>query len=615
MGNVFKPIPCGGLIRPQPYNVYKNWVVTDSNYRDDYYQISLLKGITPLYNQKINVSESIDGSIGAEVDELTNSGSNNATLLSNMFQKNVWSSINQTFYKHRAGNERILFTSASIFSIPQRRMGDGLKPESLSIDDRSSTSTKTNYTDVKLNEYHGHIIDSSITTSSFAKYSKLIGYWGFNDELHNRTILNVPVITDGSNFNNNGVGKDLTFKDGIDTTGARTEPSGRQAQLNGSSSYVRVDHNNNFNFFKDDTYALSMWVTLPVSQSDVSDDYNWLASKNGTYREYTVDNSLNQVLRRRNVATSIYPFDLKVYNQNLSTDSGKLVASISDGLNTTSITSSTTVNDSSQHHVVFNKTSTNLELWVDGTMEASSSLSINDQVWNEYDMLFGSRYLSDGGFDIISSGFNSLSGSIDELRIYNTNLSSTEIGLLSSNDYQSGSAYQTSVVGDAFYKHGIICISDPRPKYKNLFMGRTGNWNYTFGIANYGFTTRYKSTKQLQEVSILCEIGASEFNVSQNPSLRINEDINNEQLKGFVTGSDFRTYVTTIGLYNDLGELLAIAKLGSALKNRYDTDITVKVRFDLDGPFGTPSTMGIPPDEPNITLTETSPGTFIWNNL
>ena len=84
-------------------------------------------------------------------------------------------------------------------------------------------------------------------------------------------------------------------------------------------------------------------------------------------------------------------------------------------------------------------------------------------------------------------------------------------------------------------------------------------------------------------------------------------------LKSFVTGSDFRTYVTTIGLYNDFGDLIAIGKLGSALKNRYDTDVSVKVRFDLDGPFGTPSTLGLPLDDPNPTLTQNLDGGFTWN--
>ena len=57
---------------------------------------------------------------------------------------------------------------------------------------------------------------------------------------------------------------------------------------------------------------------------------------------------------------------------------------------------------------------------------------------------------------------------------------------------------------------------------------------------------------------------------------------NGSDLLPFVTGSDFRPYITSIGLYNDNGELLAIGKLGSPLKKRQDVDVTVDVRLDFE---------------------------------
>jgi len=114
-------------------------------------------------------------------------------------------------------------------------------------------------------------------------------------------------------------------------------------------------------------------------------------------------------------------------------------------------------------------------------------------------------------------------------------------------------------------------------------------------------------------VSVLCEIGADEFNVSQNPSLRKNQNPKSEFLQGFVTGSDFNTYYTTIGLYNPKGDLIAVGKLGSAIKNRDDVDITVKVRLDLDGVFGKPSVSNLEPIGRTATISKTEDGKFIWN--
>ena len=223
----------------------------------------------------------------------------------------------------------------------------------------------------------------------------------------------------------------------------------------------------------------------------------------------------------------------------------------------------------------------------------------------------GSKFISDSGWDV-TSDFKSLSGSLDEFRIYRRGLTENEIVGLSNNDYVTGSAYQTNVVGEVFYKHGIMVVSDPRPIYKYVWTGENGNWDYG---SDFGWNTIYRSTKQLHEVSVLCEIGANEFNVSQNPSLKLNNNPNSEFLQPFVTGSDFKNYFTTIGLYNPNGDLIAVGKLASAIQNRDDVDITVKVRFDLDGPFGTPSTGSLEPEGRTATLFKRADGKYVWNKL
>ena len=123
----------------------------------------------------------------------------------------------------------------------------------------------------------------------------------------------------------------------------------------------------------------------------------------------------------------------------------------------------------------------------------------------------------------------------------------------------------------------MIVVSDPRPKYQNIFLGN-GNWDYT----SKPFQLDYRATKTVEEVSILCEINKNEYNVSSNPSVRINNELSEYQLKDAVTTTDFRPYITQVGLYNDNGELLALAKLGSPLKKREDVDVTINIKFDID---------------------------------
>ena len=613
MAEALKPINAGGF-QLYPYNAHKKWTVTDFNYRNDYFSVSVLKGISPTYNEKINVSESISIPAYREIDQIDNSNSNSTGFLNSKHQKVIWSGLNQMFFKHRRGMERDLYVSASIFSIPHNRMGDGIKPNSIVVADLSITGSHTeaiNILDVKLDEQHGHLYDTRLDTGSYVPFGDLVGYWGFNDEVVPRRTSLDKHIEDRSSYEHHAYGKGLYYDGGIKTSGHKQLPSGTKVTLNGSDSYIRVDHNKQLDFYKGNDYSISLWTVLPTSQSDSILDYNWLVNKSGTFRDYGQDKKLRDVLRRENKRNPIFPFDLKVYNQNTS-NNGKVVASLSDGLRNVEVTSSTQINDVSEHHICFNKTGSLLELWIDGIKEVSSSIKLKSQIANDYDMLFGARHLSDGFTDFSTEGNGVLSGSLDEIRFHRKALSQSEIEGLSNNDYVTGSAYQTNVVGEVFYKHGIMVVSDPRPIYKYVWTGASGSWDYG---SEFGWSTKYKSTKQLHEVSLMCEIGADEFNVSQNPSLKVNNNPNSDVLQDFVTGSDFRNYFTTIGLYNPNGDLIAVGKLASAIQNRDDVDITVKVRFDLDGPFGTPQTGSLEPVGRPATITKTEDGKFIWNKL
>ena len=51
--------------------------------------------------------------------------------------------------------------------------------------------------------------------------------------------------------------------------------------------------------------------------------------------------------------------------------------------------------------------------------------------------------------------------------------------------------------------------------------------------------------------------------------------------ENFVTHSEFRPYITTIGLYNDAGELLVVGRTAKPIKNDDKTAMSFVVRFDV----------------------------------
>lgn len=81
----------------------------------------------------------------------------------------------------------------------------------------------------------------------------------------------------------------------------------------------------------------------------------------------------------------------------------------------------------------------------------------------------------------------------------------------------------------------------------------------------------------IYEKIIKCTIRDYEFNLSYNPTLLIS----GSQVKNFVTGSDFHPYVTTLGLYNDSNDLVAVAKFGQPLPVSQDTDTSYLVKLDF----------------------------------
>jgi len=173
------------------------------------------------------------------------------------------------------------------------------------------------------------------------------------------------------------------------------------------------------------------------------------------------------------------------------------------------------------------------------------------------------------GFEIKPTSVNitNYSGSTTDYRYYTDVRVEDEWGTIVSS---------SATYGYVFYRQGLIVMTNTGSNNQHTFLGN-GNWDYS---SNKGFTVNYKATKAVEEVSLLCHVGKDEFNVMTNASVL--ESTSSFVRQGFVTGSTFTPYITTIGLYNDDDEMMAVAKLGSPLKKSTITDLFINVKFDID---------------------------------
>jgi hypothetical protein len=140
-------------------------------------------------------------------------------------------------------------------------------------------------------------------------------------------------------------------------------------------------------------------------------------------------------------------------------------------------------------------------------------------------------------------------------------------------------------VGDVIYEHGIITITN------------SGTTTYSSTLPNNFYsgslTCSFESTVCIYETQYKCTIRENEFNFSNNPSLLSGSvAISNGSGSSFpqpgsgklndnVTGSYFSPYITTVGLYNNNKELLAVAKLAQPLPVSSVTDTSILINFDF----------------------------------
>ena len=146
-------------------------------------------------------------------------------------------------------------------------------------------------------------------------------------------------------------------------------------------------------------------------------------------------------------------------------------------------------------------------------------------------------------------------------------------------------------VGDIIYEHGIIILtSDGAPALSSPGYGFVNYGSAVYGDDDADFindfmtetniTCSFESTITIYESQYKCTIRENEYNFSQNPTI-ISSSSNSGIVSDFATGSYFSPYTTTVGLYNNDKQLLAIGKLAQPLPLSSVTDTNIIINLDL----------------------------------
>jgi len=501
--SVFKKIDTSD-VKVNPFPAYKSWT---------FYSGSVTSSALPLQGIYTNVN--VLPAIGSELTY------NDAANIDGSLQSVTYFSVNHLYYKNKlepaktygptdlTRTKKTLYQTASILSIPQIRVGEGIKPASFSLTSSVSGSFAS--------DRYGNIYDVAFNSASIV--SEVKWYEGFNEYFDTSRIT----------YTTAGV----TYVPGITTTTGQQRSLGLSAYFSGSG-YVESTLDGLYD--RDHDYAVSFFIS----------------GANTTTSNQLIITKASQSI------TPTFPFRIELSGSN------QLVYTIAGSTTFKSTITSSIATSGSWTHVVCQKSGSNMQMYVNGTLHssiASTMLGVYNSPFTASSRIDNLDKLKIGGFSTNSSN---LQGYLDEVRIFNKSLTASQISALSDRT-EGGTALQTQYVGNVFGKHGIVVFSSA--DYRINSMIKTP------------FTASYRSSVTIYELNVVTRLDSGDFNMSTNVTLTADDD---STYRSFATGSIFSPYITTIGLYNDFGELLAIGKLAQPIKKRSDVDMNFIIRLDLD---------------------------------
>lgn len=159
---------------------------------------------------------------------------------------------------------------------------------------------------------------------------------------------------------------------------------------------------------------------------------------------------------------------------------------------------------------------------------------------------------------------------------------------------------QSYAVGLIFYQAGVVFVSGSvfndagdagilhttlGSNWMDATSGPRAGFNWVTGsevsgaadaIRNRIYNVQFNNTVELNSTIYFCRVNHNEFNYSANPTYLSASKI---RVKTQTTDVPV-SYITSVGLYNDKNELMAVSKLSEPLKKTPDNEFTIRVRLD-----------------------------------
>jgi len=474
--------------------------------------------------------------------------------------------------------------------LSQKTFGSEVQPNTLKF-----TVTKGGITYNIVDDGFGNLYDTSIGKDNFPNEDNRVFYLApvqafkkedlnLDIETGNTLVNNITEYThpvyDDSYFQNVVKYKNIIFEQGqedggiLNTTNLVTNLT-ITTPGNHSIKYITAEHRPYLNF-NDEDFCISFYYSgsnqIQIYSQDSDQLTNYILTKEGAQTSPPLGtqaggsystNTTGALDLTSTPANPAFPYRLaveRVSNGNLDIHFERF-----DGENLANVSGSlfAGADDKDPTHILVQKTGSKLQIYKNGVLEGEEDDTTTKPCQNKADLVFFSKRNADGSYynDGETNGlFGGQSFHMKQFQIWNRSMNINEIAMVSE------SFTGTYPIGNLFYDNGFATLT--HPKYMELFNG--GNLN----------TLKYKNTHLITENEYQCTMTEDEFEFTTNPTARKIPSIESEDIADFTTGSAFKPYVTTVGLYDDDGNLLVVGKLGQPIKASSETDTTFIIRFD-----------------------------------
>ena len=478
--------------------------------------------------------------------------------------------------------ERRLYQSASLLSLSQKTFGSEVQPNSFEISG-SSGSVQFNLKD----DGFGNLYDVNLGKNNFPNEDNRVFYLApVNGFKRTNLMLDIETGNEYTHLHQNGysnTGYDdsyfqniVTFESCSFLTTNNPFPVTsiiHQSLPTSDFSRITIEDRPYLNF-NDEDFTISFFY-IPTSNTNnwqlgVTDTgiKSYILTKEGAQPSPPLGTqaggnfSLNTsgALDIRTVPSNP-AFPYRIY-ATVTNNTGSVHLERFDGENLATISGSfykSSTDHNQLTHILLQKTGSTLEVYKNGVLSNSGTDTTIKSCQNKANAVIFNKITSDGSYYDGPDGWGG-AFSPTQFQIWNQSMSLTQIAMISE------SFTGTYPVGNLFYDNGFAVIT--HPKYMNVFDKGTLN------------TLKYKNTHLITENEYQCTMNESEFEFTRNVTARKIPNSDSEDIANFATGSNFKPYITTIGLHDNNGNLLVVGKLAQPVRASSETNTTFVIRYD-----------------------------------